>query len=193
MSQIDHVFVDLDGVLADFTRAALRAHGCEHLMQAWPEGESDVAKVMGISRTQFWDRIDGLGASFWKGLEPYPWFASLIEYVGSVAPFTLLTAPTLSPDCTSGKIAWIYQHFPKEKGRRFTNFLIGHRKHLLAAPGRVLIDDSEENVAAFQASGGLGVLFPQAWNRLHSISEPSAFVQQAIDAYRSGIGRLDVS
>lgn len=186
MPKVDHIFLDVDGVLADYTRAALRVHDAEHLLTDWPRGERDLPTVLGISRTQFWQKIDDRGASFWEGLEPYPWFSEVIAYVASVAPFTLLTASTLSPECASGKVKWIYHWFPKQKGKRFTNFLIGHQKGLLAAPRRVLIDDAEHYITSFEQAGGTGILFPQVWNRHHSIADPSAFLRDSIDKYRNG-------
>ncbi len=186
MPEIEHIFLDVDGVLADYTRAALRVHNAEHLLAGWPPGERDIPTVIGISRTQFWREIDSLGAAFWEGLEPYPWFAEVIAYIESLAPFTLLTAAALSPECASGKVKWIYKMFPKQKGKRFTNFLIGHQKSLLAAPRRILVDDADHNITSFEQAGGTGILFPQAWNRHHFIDDPCAFLRDSIEKYRTG-------
>jgi hypothetical protein len=43
-------------------------------------------------------------------------------------------------------------------------------KRLLAAPGRLLIDDNEENCRAFARAGGRSFLFPALHNRLHEYS-----------------------
>jgi len=184
MKRISHIFLDVDGVLANFTSAALRVHGAESMLDRWPVGERDLPKVIGISRTQYWKKIDSLGSSFWENLEPYPWFSELIEYVDSVAPFSLLTAAALSPDCARGKVEWIGKHFPKKDGKRFMNFLIGGQKELLAAPHRILIDDAERFVEAFEAAGGGGILFPQIWNKHHAINNPVEFVREQVEAYR---------
>ena len=186
MSKIEHIFLDVDGVLADYTRAALKVHDSEHLIAEWPMGERDLPAAIGISRTQFWTKIDDLGASFWEDIEPYPWFSDVIAYVESIAPFTLLTAPTLSPECAAGKVSWIYKMFPKQQGKRFTNFLIGHQKSLLAAPQRILVDDAEHNIDSFEKAGGTGILFPQRWNRNHFNDDPYEFLRHAIDHYRNG-------
>lgn len=179
-SFIPHLFLDLDGVLADFTRASLRLHNGEHLLENWPVGERDIPKVLGISRTAYWKQIDSAGQAFWESLEPYPWFDELIALAQETAPFALLTAPSLSPSSLAGKAAWIQKHFPKQNGRIFRDFLITSQKHLLATPGRVLIDDSEAMVQSFQNAGGHGILFPQVWNKHYEVQDSIAFIRDRL-------------
>lgn len=112
--------------------AALRAHDRYEFLDSWPPGERDVPKALGISRRKFWSVIDGEGSDFWAGLEPYPWFSDLVQMVGDIAPFSVLTAPSLAPSSVKGKVRWMYEHFPSIRGKRFTDFLIGPQKHLLA-------------------------------------------------------------
>ncbi|MEM1297110.1 MAG: hypothetical protein AAGH89_17220 [Verrucomicrobiota bacterium] len=184
---IQHLFLDLDGVFADFTRAALRLHDEEHYLESWPTGERDISKVLGISKTAFWKKIDRAGTEFWESLEPYPWFEELIDVARNTAPFALLTAPSLSPDSLAGKAAWIDRHFPKIEGRKFRNFLITSQKHLLAGPGRVLIDDSASMVSAFRRAGGNAILFPQIWNDNHAIENKIDFVRAELSTLAQSI------
>ncbi len=180
---IQHIFLDMDGVLADFVGAALRVHDRDDALDNWPKGERDVPKVLGISRNQYWKKLDAQGSDFWANLEPYPWFAELIEMVREVAPFTILTTSSLAPSCFEGKVRWLYEHFPKVDRRRFRDFLIGEQKHLLAQPGRLLIDDAEHNVDSFTASSGRSILFPQVWNRNHRVADPIEYVRSLISGY----------
>lgn len=191
-TSIKHIFLDVDGVLADFTTAALQVHGRLDAISSWPIGERDVPKVLGISRTQYWKLIDEQGADFWENLEPYPWFEELISLVRCYAPLTLLTASTLSPHCSSGKVAWISKQFPKTNGRTFTDFLIGRQKHLLAGDRRVLIDDAELMVDDFTKSGGHGTLFPRKWNRNHAIEDPIGHVADCLKAIADGWSPKDI-
>ncbi|MEO0444581.1 MAG: hypothetical protein AAF191_00750 [Verrucomicrobiota bacterium] len=177
---IQHIFVDIDGVLADFTASALRVHGRSEMIDQWPKGERDIPKVLGISRSQYWRAIEAEGSDFWRELEPYPWFRELIDLVQSTAPFSLLTAAPLAPSSVAGKVAWIDHHFPKVEGRRFRDFFIGSSKWLMAAPDRVLIDDAEMLVDRFSEAGGHGILFPQVWNRDHNAKDPLATVARRL-------------
>lgn len=178
---IKHIFLDMDGVLTDFVGAVLRLHGQSDLLETWPPGERDIPKVLGMSRGAYWKLIDEQGSDFWASLKPFDWFQELIECVRAVAPFTILTASSLDPGCSSGKVRWLYEHFPKVEGRRFTDYLIGCRKDLLAQPGHVLIDDAESNVDAFEAAGGRAILFPQKWNRNHTVTAPLDYVMAQLD------------
>ena len=128
----------------------------------------------------YWKKIDEQGSDFWASLEPYAWFDELIEVVREVAPFTILTASSLAPCCSEGIVRWMYEHFPKVEGRRFTNYLIGPQKHLLAQPGHLLIDDAESNVETFKAAGGQAILFPQVWNRNHHEIGPLEYVKSQL-------------
>ena len=181
---VKHIFLDMDGVLTDFVGAALRLHGRTELLDNWPRGERDIAKVLGLSRGAYWSKIDEQGSDFWASLEPYAWLHELIDVVRDVAPFTILTAPSLSPSSAEGKVRWMYEHFPKVEGRRFTSYLIGSQKHLLAQPGHLLIDDSEAHVDAFQAAGGQAILFPQVWTRKHSTDPPIEYVRTCLMGVR---------
>lgn len=178
--RLDHIFLDMDGVLTDFVSAALRVHGRPDALERWPAGERDVPKMLNLSRTQFWNVIDAQGAGFWESLEPFPWFSELIALAREFAPVTILTAPSLAPHCLEGKVKWLHAHFPKDKGRLFTDYLIGSHKHLLARPGRVLIDDAESQVEAFRASDGSAILFPQIWNANFAIEDRLAYVRDEL-------------
>lgn len=155
-----HVFLDMDGVIADFAGEALRCHGEPRLLDNWPEGEWDIAGVLGISNTEFWKPINTL--EFWKYLPAFPWMQSLVEMVDKHA-WHICTAPSLAPECIAGKTAWLKRHF----GRHMTNTFFGKDKWLLAGPDRLLIDDNDENCRLFREAGGTAILFPQPWNANH--------------------------
>jgi 5'(3')-deoxyribonucleotidase len=177
---LEHIFLDMDGVLTDFVSATVRLHGQPDVLQNWPPGERDIPQVLHVSRTHYWNLIDAQGADFWASLEPFPWFADLVALVREFAPMTILTSPSLAPTCLDGKVQWLYSHFPKEQGRRFTDYLMGRQKHLLAQPRRVLIDDAEANVEDFRAAGGHAILFPQPWNANYAIQDRLAYVKSEL-------------
>jgi len=167
MTKPRHIFVDLDGVLADFVRAALALYERDELLDCWPAGEWNMPKVLDISRGKFWGAIDRQGGAFWESLEIYPWTFKLIDRQREIAPITIATSPSLDPSCLAGKVRWMQRHL----GGSFRDFLIGPSKHLLAKPDVVLIDDRDSNIDAFRKHGGQAILFPQPWNTNHHIED----------------------
>jgi beta-phosphoglucomutase-like phosphatase (HAD superfamily) len=180
---IEHVFLDMDGVLADFFHPALARHGRADLAAAWPVGVRDMAGTMGVTWEAFWAPLVADGAAFWADLPALPWLDDLLRAVERHAPWTVLTRPHPEPCCVAGKVAWMNRHLaPRSGDRHFERFVLTRSKRWLAAPGRVLIDDSEAMVASFRAAGGDAVLFPQPWNAGHATGDPLAAVLGALDA-----------
>ena len=159
---VNQIFLDLDGVVANFFGAALRVHDRLDLVDKWPKGEWDMAKVMGISEGNFWNGFDY--PEFWRTIPVYSWAEFLIGQLQKFAPITVATSPGLSCYAATSKIEWVRESLPVIGGPGFSDFLIGHQKHLLAKPGAVLIDDNETNCRRFKAAGGEAILFPQVWN-----------------------------
>ena len=150
------IFLDLDGVCANFVDSAIVANKLEF-------SHDDVTEygfwsLAGISSNQFWKAIDS-HPNFWEGMASYPWFERLKEMVGQYE-FHVCTSPSKSPSCFSGKATWIADNF----GSQFRDFFLTPQKHLLAGPNRILIDDSDDKIQRFRNHGGHGILFPQPWN-----------------------------
>jgi len=166
--QINRIFLDLDGVLADWLSPAVRAHGRDpdEVLAAWPASTYDLAEVLGVSTNALWKPIHAQGAAFWEQLEPYPWVHDMVRGCQEFAPTTILTSPSLDPMAAAGKVAWMQRVL----GRDFRDFLIGPDKPSCARPGAVLIDDRDSGCEAFIAAGGHAVVFPQPWNSLRSLA-----------------------
>lgn len=152
------IFVDMDGVVADFVAGVCDLHGKPvEDVDCW-----DFYEKWGIDEDQFWEPVNAAGRDFWASLKPFDWFDELVAVVKEADPdFFILTKPSRQASCLAGKLDWIHRHF----GTRFRNYIFAPNKSPLAAPGRFLIDDSEPNVDGFLKHGGSAYLFPQPWNR----------------------------
>jgi len=163
---IKRIFLDLDGVLANFVGAAAKVFGTteEELFKKWIPGEYDICKVLDISDDDFWSHVI-LEENYWSEIEPYSWATELYEMCCKIAPTTIATSPCHDPACLSGKVRWMNKNLGN--GKPFRDYLIGPRKEMCAAPGHLLIDDSDNQCVKFVENGGDCLLFPAIWNTKH--------------------------
>jgi hypothetical protein len=162
---VSQIFVDMDGVLCDFISAAFEVHGKKYDALTYPKLEWSIASVLGITEDEFWRVIDDGKHRFWPGIKRYPWANELLTQVSAMAPVALLSTPSKSAFCHSGKRVWVDEHAPDFE------LILCKSKHFLAAPGRVLIDDNDGNIKKWRDNGGIGILFPQPWNANHPFTD----------------------
>lgn len=155
------IFLDLDGVLANFVKSAMKELNITDYYI--PRGVRPIEKWGGVnvSTEQFWKAIDLGGEQFWENLDKYTWSDDLFRFCQLNGTTFFLTAPSRNPKCSSGKMKWIKRNYPHMVGKT----IMTKHKYLLAAPDRVLIDDTEDQIDSFVQWGGNGILFPQLWNR----------------------------
>lgn len=154
------VLLDLDGVIVDFVSAALAVH--DSPLSHDDVSQWDMAALMGIHEDELWRPIDVEGPHFWQRLDKYPWADEVIRACRKAAPeFCIATTPSRSPHSTAGKIAWLQGEF----GEKFRDYALTPRKHHMARPDTLLVDDSNDNCAKFVDNGGRAILFPQPWNQ----------------------------
>ena len=166
------VFVDIDGVLADFIRPAFASLGvCLREERCYPSSAGwDCVKAFNmlastpISINDFWNSFNR--HEFWAALPIYDYACPLLEYLGEAvgkSNVLLASSATLSPASASGKVEWIQKQLPAWIRRQY---FIGSKKHLLAGSHRILIDDSYDNCLAFRQHGGKTIMVPRPWNPL---------------------------
>ena len=174
------IYLDMDGVIANFVGGALAVHQHAIDYDQWPAGVWHLEEIIGCTTDQFWERIDQRFEHFWRLLAPYPWMEELIDAIaGTGHPWVVLTSPSNAPACSQGKVQWLQRHF----GNQFREYMLvpANHKHLLARPGSILIDDSDLNCDQWRAAGGEAVLFPQPWNTSRSaMTDPMAVVCEAL-------------
>lgn len=151
------LFLDMDGVLVDFLKGII-AHfnlDCTHDdVTSW----NQIINITGLSVDEFWQ---SLPANFFETLEFYPHAMELIAMVKSFGfrP-CLLTSPPWGH--ASGKQNFIQHRLPEFF--KDDRYLIGPAKHYVAR-GNILIDDYDANIDKWREHKGIGITFPQPWNR----------------------------
>lgn len=165
--KIEHVFIDMDGVMADWVGAVCDLFGRfqeDYVSRNWTPGEYSIEQILNISTERLWATINRQGIDWWAHLEPLPWWRDLLAIVEAAEVETsILTAPGRCDHALTGKGRWLNQHLPTYRGRLHMT----KEKHLLAGPDRLLIDDSDENCRRFIEAGGAAIVYPQPWNSAH--------------------------
>lgn len=151
---IKTIFLDMDGVITDHHAG---------LKESFPDwnGVTPIHEHLGLSEDFFWEKMTGMGTRWWGDLPEFPWSKKLVgaceEAVGPENVY-ILTAPSRTCVATAtGKLYWLRNHFPQfPHGGRV---MIGNHKWLLAAPDRLLIDDTGKKCYDFAQAGGEFHLF----------------------------------
>lgn len=192
MTQL-HIFLDVDGVLADWTAGVCRLarKDPEEVYANWQPGEA-IHDQLGITKSQMWRAIETSGERFWANLDPLPWARDLWALCNEYAPTTILTSPSLDPACLAGKLRWLNYHLGD--GKAFRDYLIGPNKYVVAGPGKLLIDDHARNCDKFVEAGGASIVFPTLHAGsgrydladLDGLDDPLAYVAERLEHFPHG-------
>lgn len=160
------ILLDLHGVLANLVEESIKVHCAPTRHDAtleydyWRKWPSNTHKGEKMTDEEFWSVCSGY--EFWSNIEPYPWAVELYRSLCKLSPVKIVTRPRYDDvGCIPAAIHWCerYLSCPRE------DVIPIHDKSLLSYEDHILIDDSDENVDAFNAGyGGLAVRFPQPWN-----------------------------
>lgn len=153
------VFIDVDGLLANFIGGVLDMHPDAPFTHA--DAPWEVWTALGYDAPLFWSTKR---REFWRSLAPYPEGITLLGRLERLVGQTRIALLTHAPDvdgAIDGKRDWIKRHQPFYLKRLFT----GEPKFMAAGPTKVLIDDCDANCEAWARHGGLAVLVPRPWNK----------------------------
>ncbi len=180
------VFLDMDGVIADFMGALCKVHGRE-IPYGNPAnlGRWDTEQIWGISEKDFWAPVASNSLEFWETIDKTPEADEIVKL--AVLEFGLenvciLTAPSKDAGSVPGKRNWISKYYPCFSKRML--FATASAKHFCAGSGKYLIDDKDSNVDEFDAAGGIGILVPRPWNAEHMLEKD--LIQVVRDQIREG-------
>ena len=148
------LFLDADGVLADFDRGA-----CELL------GAKPKAFIAKHGRGIFWKRL-ARARNFYGDLPEMPDARLLFDAVKHLKP-TILTGLRMGNWAARQKIDWAAEHFP---GVPIITCM-ARDKHKHMHPGDVLVDDREKHRAAYEEAGVLFIHHKNAADSLRQLAK----------------------
>lgn len=152
------IFLDMDGVVVDFLGGLCK---CFHRdLTSMPTGIYDLPTLLNLP----WEKIDGEVDcyEFWYGLRPMPHAKEILELLRTVGDVVILSSPW--PQSTTShraKLDWCNDKL----GVPYSDVILTPHKHLLAAPGRVLVDDCLANCTTWSELGGHAIHMPCHHNR----------------------------
>lgn len=147
------LFLDLDGVLADFDAHFPATFGLDH---------------RGLADDAMWERINA-HPNYFLDMPPCDGALDFWRSVRDLDPIILTSCPrTNYAHVARQKRLWVREHLSGEI--LVLPVLGGHNKPLfMHSPGDILIDDFAKNIEAWEKAGGFGILhhdFPSTMKAL---------------------------
>jgi len=159
------LFLDADGVLADFDLSARRLLGSRP--------KEFIAKH---GRGTFWKRL-AKADNFYGSLPEMPDARVLFDAVKHLKP-TILTGLPVGNWAAPQKVEWAAAHFP---GVPIITCM-AKNKHLHMHPGDVLVDDREKHRDAYEAHGVVFIHHRNAEDSLRQLAKIYPSVKAPADA-----------
>lgn len=142
------VYVDMDGVLADFFGEVARKHGVEY----WREIHRQSIGIDQIAQQP----------EFFETLPPMPNARNLLQGVINIAgQYSILSSPLMSAveQSSEEKSRWLVKHINHHQP---TAVIFDHEKYKYAQQPNetpnILIDDWQTNIRLWESHGGIGIL-----------------------------------
>ena len=148
------VYLDMDGVLADFFGGVEKLYGVEHWKQLTNDKTKDLKK-------EVIDRITG--TDFFATLPKFDTADGLIDMVKQFTggTFSINTSPLRGDHENSGKYkkVWISNNIEAPAEIIVTGRKESYAKNKASGTPNILIDDRPVNIQRWQAAGGYGILY----------------------------------
>jgi hypothetical protein len=149
--KMPHLYLDMDGVQADFFGAWSKRSGVDH-WKAIADKESDINQLANSSAKEVYDFFHDL-APLSGGMKVISWLKQ------NKIPYTVLSAPLRGPykdASVKAKIDWLNKYHPGSAG----NAIFTDKKYKHAMDGgvaNVLVDDFGKYLNAWKEAGGIAV------------------------------------
>jgi 5'(3')-deoxyribonucleotidase len=150
-TKIPHLYLDMDGVQADFFGAWADKHGVSH-WRAIKDKEAEIEELANSTPEQVYD--------FFRNLKPLPGGQEIIQWIKSnKIPFTVLSAPLRGPYADVSKQAkrdWLDEFNPGTSDSAI--FTSGKQKYAVKdGVANVLVDDFGPYIQKWIDAGGIPV------------------------------------
>ena len=158
------VYLDMDGVIADFFGGVEKLYGVSH----WKQLTSDKSKDL---RQDVIDRITG--TNFFETLPKFPSADPLIAMIKKFTggKFSILTSPLRGDHDNSAKWkkVWINQNIEQPD----ETIVSGRKEKYATSKGtaNILVDDRPINIQKWQDKGGYGILYQANKDTLNKIEQ----------------------
>ena len=160
------VYLDMDGVLADFFGGVEFLYGVDH----WKELTNDKTKDL---KKQVIDRITG--TDFFAVLPKFPTADALIDMVKKFTggKFSINTSPLRGDHENSAKYkrVWISNNIEQPDEVIVTGRKESYAKDKGTGTPNILIDDRPVNIERWQAAGGYGILYQANRDSLEKVKK----------------------
>lgn len=140
------VYLDMDGVIADFFSAAVKLADCEH--SHWRDMEQrDIQRALNKVRKT---------PGFFSSVPAFPMANTLVRSIVNIAGgYTILSSPLESyPGCADEKIGWIEKNIHIQPDE----IIISSNKPKYASDN-ILIDDYGYNCRKWEEAGGFAIKY----------------------------------
>ncbi|MGO4738601.1 hypothetical protein AB4099_18785 [Bosea sp. 2KB_26] len=136
------LYLDLDGVMADFDAHFPAVFGLDH---------------RGMADDAMWQTINA-HPSYFRDMPPCPGAIEFFREIAHLDPIVLTACPrTNYANAATQKRAWVREHL--STSITVLPVMGGHNKPLfMHAPKDILIDDFRRNTEAWSAAGGVSIL-----------------------------------
>jgi PAS domain-containing protein len=150
-----YIYLDMDGVVADFDKRFKDLSGFL---------PNDFVDKYG--KNAFWDLIDEKHkVSFWRGIEVMPGAKKLVDFV-SKYPYEMLTAPSVKKQSVIGKSLWIRDKvgtlYPSQPKVTYRAAKEKHNVKSDLTKNDILIDDKKSTIDSWNAKGGTAIFYQNA-------------------------------
>jgi len=160
------VYLDMDGVLADFFGGVEKMYGVEHWKQLTNDKTKDLKK-------EVIDRITG--TDFFATLPKFPAADELINMVKKFTggKFSINTSPLRGDHENSGKYkkVWISNNIEQPDEIIVTGRKESYAKNKASGTPNILIDNRPVNIQKWQAAGGYGILYQANRDSLEKVKK----------------------
>lgn len=135
------IFVDMDDVLTQWSAYA----------------QASSADFRAGNMPDFYRSLD---EAWWENIPPFDGARDFYDALCDLGTTKILSGVLYAPECYSGKAKWLLNFFDDKGPFSLRDFIpcASRDKHLLAQPDRILIDDRQSNITAWENAGGIGIL-----------------------------------